>query len=136
MIQKVMVGTDTTAAADMAVQAAADLARAHDAELLVLYVRPPSDVRAAVDPARAPDPQHYLDRMLGRFPEVKTRTRSEPGDPAMVLCDVADEEEADLIVVGNRGTREKRRRYLRSVPNGVVQHAPCSVMIVDTRKAQ
>jgi nucleotide-binding universal stress UspA family protein len=39
-------------------------------------------------------------------------------------------------VVGNRGTHDKRRRYLRSVPNGVVHCAPCSVFVVDTRKAQ
>ena len=60
-------------------------------------------------------------------------------DPASVAYDAiaaAERESADVIVVGNRGAHDKRRRYLRSVPNGVVHCAPCSVFVVDTRKAQ
>src|SRR3990172_7437610 len=79
MLQKLLVGTDTSAAADLAVEAAADLARAHDAELVVLYVKPPLDARAIFDPAKLPDPDGYLGRMRERFPEVKVRTRSEAG---------------------------------------------------------
>ena len=47
MMQRVLVGTDTTAAADLAVDAAADLAMAHGAELLVVHVR--DGVREAID---------------------------------------------------------------------------------------
>ncbi|MBI2237393.1 MAG: universal stress protein [Actinobacteria bacterium] len=136
MIQKVLVGTDTSAAADLAVEAAADLAQAHDAELLVLYVKPLLDAREVFDPSKMPDPVAYLDRIGERFPDVKTRTRSEAGDPAETICDVAESEAADTIVVGNRGTHGKRRWFLGSVPNAVVQHSPCSVFIVDTRRAQ
>lgn len=135
MIQKVLVGTDTSTAADLAVEAAADLAKAHDAELLVLYVKPPLDAREVFDPSKMPDPVAYLDRIGERFPDVKTRTRSEAGDPAETICDVAESEAADTIVVGNRGTHGKRW-FLGSVPNAVVQHSPCSVFIVDTRRAQ
>lgn len=136
MIQKILVGTDTSAAADLAVEAAADLAKAHDAELLVLYVRPPVDAREVFDPGRLPNPDGYLERTRERFADVKTRTRSEAGDPAEKICDVAEEEASDVIVVGNRGTHGKRRWFLGSVPNAVVQHSPCSVFIVDTRSAQ
>ncbi|HXF72792.1 MAG TPA: universal stress protein, partial [Actinomycetota bacterium] len=82
MIQKLLVGTDTSAAADLAVEAAAELARAGDAELLVLYVRPPLDAREVFDPGKLPDPEAYLERMPSRFPGVKVRTRVEAGDPA------------------------------------------------------
>lgn len=136
MMEKVLVGTDASAAADLAVEAAADLAKAHDAELLVLYVKPPLDAREVFDPSKMPDPVAYLDRIGERFPDVKTRTRSEAGDPAETICDVAESEAADTIVVGNRGTHGKRRWFLGSVPNAVVQHSPCSVFIVDTRRAQ
>lgn len=136
MIQKIVVGTDTSAAADLAVQHAAELARAHDSELLVLYVRPPVDAREVFDPGKLPDPNAYLERVRERFPDVKTRIRLESGDPAEAICDVAQEEAADTIVVGNRGTHGRRRWFLGSVPNAVVQHAPCSVFIVDTRSAQ
>lgn len=135
-MQKVLVGTDTSATADLAVQTAADLAQVHDAELLVLYVKPPIDAREVFDPGKVPDPNGYLDRMPERFPGVKVRTRVESGDPAETICDVAEEERVDTIVIGNRGTHGKKRWFLGSVPNGVIQHSPCSVFVVDTRRAQ
>jgi nucleotide-binding universal stress UspA family protein len=136
MISKILAGTDTSAAATQAVDQAALLAEAHDAELVVLYVRPPLDARQVFDPVRIVDPTTYLDGLARRHDTVKIRTREEPGDPAETICDVAEEEGVDVIVVGNRGTHGRRRWFLGSVPNAVVQHAPCSVMIVDTRSSQ
>ena len=132
----ILVGTDTSAAADLAVEGAARLARDRGAELLVVYVQPDSDLRAVVDPDRAADPSAYLARISGRFPGVTTRTRMERGEPAGRICDVAAEELADTIVLGNRGTQGTRWHVRDSVPNIVLRHAPCSVFIVDTRRAQ
>lgn len=135
-MQKILVGTDASASADLAVDAAARLAVAQDAELLVLFVRPPLDAREVFDPDHVPDSNGYLGRMRERHGGVKIRTRTESGDPAEVICDVAEEEGADVIVVGNRGTHGKKRWFLGSVPNAVVQHSPTSVYVVDTRSAQ
>jgi nucleotide-binding universal stress UspA family protein len=132
----ILVGTDTTAAADLAVENAAGLARAQGAELLVLYVRPDSDLRTVVDPDRSADPNGYLARMHDRFPDVTMRTRTERGDPAETICEVAAEESADTIVIGNRGAQGSRWAVRDAVPNMVLRHAPCSVYIVDTRRAQ
>jgi nucleotide-binding universal stress UspA family protein len=132
----ILVGTDTSAAADLAVADAADMARARGADLVVLYVRPESDLRAIVDPARAADPADYLGRISARFPEVATRTRIEQGDPAERICLVAAEEGANTIVLGNRGVHGTWWRVRDSVPNIVLRHSPCSVFIVDTRRAQ
>jgi nucleotide-binding universal stress UspA family protein len=135
-MRTILVGTDTSAAADLAVEDAARLARDRGAELLVLYVQPASDLRAVVDPDRAADPDAYLARIPTRFPDVATRTRVERGEPADRICDVATEELADTIVLGNRGAQGTRWRVRDSVPNMVLRHAPCSVFIVDTRRAQ
>src|SRR6266513_753445 len=101
----ILVGTDTSAAADLAVQDAARLARDRGAELLVLYVRPESDLRTVVDPDRSADPQAYLTKIASRFPDVTTRSRTETGDAAALICDVAADEHADTIVIGNRGAQ-------------------------------
>ena len=132
----ILVGTDTSAAADLAVEDAARLARDRGAELLVLYVKPEGDVRAVVDPNRAADPAAHLQRLAGRFPGLRAATRIEEGDPASRICDVAAEVRAETIVLGNRGTHGSRWRVRESVPNLVLRHAPCNVYIVDTRKAQ
>jgi len=62
--------------------------------------------------------------------EVETLPRE--GDPADAILDVAEEKNADLIVVGNKGMTGAKRFLLGSVPNKVSHHAPCSVMIIRT----
>jgi nucleotide-binding universal stress UspA family protein len=132
----ILVGTDTSAAADLAVEDAARLARERGAELLLLYVQPDGDVRSIVDPDRAADPRSHLLRLAARYPGIITTTRIERGDAAERICDVAEEVRAETIVLGNRGMHGSRWRVRESVPNLVLRHAPCSVYIVDTRKAQ
>ena len=132
----ILAGTDTSAAADLAVEDAARLARERGAELLVLYVRPYGSDRTVVDPDRAADPGAHLRKLAARFPGVATSTRIEGGEPAATIVDVAEEVRADTIVLGNRGVHGSRWRVRESVPNLVLRHAPCSVFIVDTRKAQ
>jgi nucleotide-binding universal stress UspA family protein len=46
-----------------------------------------------------------------------------------VLCELAAEHDADLLVIGNKGMN---RRVFGSVPRAVCQHAPCSVVVVKT----
>jgi nucleotide-binding universal stress UspA family protein len=133
---KILVGTDTSAAADLAVQAAARLARDRDAELLVLQVRANGSAHDAADPKKSADPERYLAHIVERFQQVRVRSWSEAGDPAERLVETAYRERVDTIVLGNRGTHGSWWRVRDSVPNIVLRHAPCSVLIVDTRAAQ
>jgi nucleotide-binding universal stress UspA family protein len=52
------------------------------------------------------------------------------GDPADTIIDVADEQNADLIVVGARGTTGLRRFMLGNVAGKLSHHAPSSLLIV------
>jgi nucleotide-binding universal stress UspA family protein len=63
---------------------------------------------------------------------VDVKTFAREGDPADAILDVAEEEGADLIVVGNKGMTGAKRFLLGSVPNKVSHHAPCSVLIIRT----
>jgi nucleotide-binding universal stress UspA family protein len=135
-VKKILVGTDTSASADLAVREAARLASDDDAELLVLHVRSAASARDAVDPNKSADPNGYLTNMARRFPSLHVRSWAEAGDPAERLVAVAESERVDTIVLGNRGTHGSWWRVRDSVPNIVLRHAPCSVMIVDTRAAQ
>jgi nucleotide-binding universal stress UspA family protein len=135
-MNRILVGTDTSASADLAVRTAADLAARNGAELLVLHVRSAAAARDAADPKKTPDPDGYLARMRERFPGLRVRSWSEPGDPAARLVEVAERERVDTIVLGNRGTHGSAWRVRDSVPNLVLRHAPCSVFVVDTRAAQ
>jgi nucleotide-binding universal stress UspA family protein len=61
---------------------------------------------------------------------AQVETFARVGDAADAILDVAEEQGADLIVVGNKGMTGATRFLLGSVPNKVSHHAPCSVLIV------
>ena len=66
-----------------------------------------------------------------KFPDAKFTIKTEVlrGAPDQQIIEKAKEWEADLIVVGSHG-RGFWGRLLGSVSNGVVHHAPCSVLVV------
>jgi len=69
---------------------------------------------------------------IARAAGVSVNTHARQGDPADAILDVAEEREADLVIVGNKGMTGAKRFLLGSVPNKVSHHAPCSVLIVRT----
>jgi nucleotide-binding universal stress UspA family protein len=62
---------------------------------------------------------------------VTAQTHARSGAPAEVICSVAEDVNADLVIVGNKGMHGVRR-VLGSVPNSVAHQAPCSVLIAFT----
>jgi nucleotide-binding universal stress UspA family protein len=63
---------------------------------------------------------------------IDARTHARLGDPAEAILDVAEEQNADLIIVGHKGLTGAKRFLLGSVPERVSHHAPCSVLIIRT----
>jgi nucleotide-binding universal stress UspA family protein len=143
MIQTVAVGTDGSDTADKAVEFAMGLAEKFDAKLVVASsYRPVGEDRIKKDQSDAPgdiqwsiNPTQEVDATLkavearARERGLETASEARQGDPADVLCDIAEQHGADLLVVGNKGMQ---RRVLGSVPNSVSHKAPCSVVIVKT----
>jgi nucleotide-binding universal stress UspA family protein len=69
---------------------------------------------------------------VAREAGVTVNTHARQGDPADAILDVAEEQNADLVIVGNKGMTGAKRFLLGSVPDKVSHHAPCSVLIVRT----
>ncbi|BAY59441.1 hypothetical protein NIES2135_63180 (plasmid) [Leptolyngbya boryana NIES-2135] len=61
---------------------------------------------------------------------VETEITQSFGDPGHVICDVARNWQADLIIIGRRGLSGWKEMILGSVSNYVIHHAPCSVLTV------
>ena len=84
------------------------------------------------------NPREEVDQTLSdaadlvREAGVEVETFAREGSPADAILDVAEERDADLIIVGNKGMTGARRFLLGSVPNKVSHHAPCSVLIIRT----
>ncbi|HXF71477.1 MAG TPA: universal stress protein [Actinomycetota bacterium] len=118
--RRVVVGTDGSPTATEAAQRAFDLAALFGASAVLVHVGDPvlGAIRLERTAALAPD-------------EVEVARLALEGDPAERICEVAEREEADLVVVGNRGMAGVRR-FLGSVPNKVAHHAATDVLVVKT----
>ncbi|MGB5975610.1 MAG: universal stress protein, partial [Nodosilinea sp.] len=61
---------------------------------------------------------------------IETQLIEREGQPAFVICDVADELSADLIVMGCRGVGLIEDAQNESVTMRVINLSPCPVLIV------
>jgi nucleotide-binding universal stress UspA family protein len=136
MFRTIVVGTDWSSTAEVAMVKALELARANEAQLHVVTAHDPQPKPVIGGPARAasaPDFQAdvVLERLLERLgaAELGVRQHLATEDPAEAMLAVAERVGADLIVVGNQGMR---RRVLGSIPNTVSHRAQCDVLIVQT----
>lgn len=146
MFARIVVGTDGSDTAKEAVRQATDLAKQVGATLDVVSAYEPvreSRLReerreVPVDIAHIVTPKEDVESILQEAAKeagkdgVKVETYARQGDPADAILDVAEEQSADLIIVGNKGMTGAKRFLLGSVPNKVSHHAPCSVLIVRT----
>src|SRR6478735_1959374 len=118
MFSTIVVGTDGSDTAGKAVARATELAAELGARLLIVSAfEPVSDARLRDEAARVPADLQWM---------------INPREEVDAILDVAEEQRADLIVVGNKGMTGAKRFLLGSVPNRISHHAPCSVLIVRT----
>ncbi len=146
MFRSIVVGTDGSETATEAVKQAVELAQATKASVeLVSAYEPVSAQRLREESTQVPgdlqwlvNPREDVDATLkdaaeiAREAGVEVQTFARQGDPADAILDVAEETNADLIIVGKKGMTGARRLLLGSVPNKVSHHAPCSVLIIRT----
>lgn len=146
MFGSIVVGTDGSETAGEAVRQATELAQAVGASVhLVSAYEPVSNQRLREEREQVPadmewmvNPRQDVEATLrdaadsAREEGLDVETYAREGDPADAILDVAEEQKADLIVVGNKGMTGAKRFLLGSVPNKVSHHAPCSVMIIRT----
>jgi nucleotide-binding universal stress UspA family protein len=146
MFSTIVVGTDGSDTATQAVREAVDLAKALGAKLeLVSAYAPvpeqrlraerreaPEDIQWAINPREEVDASLERAADIGREAGIDVNMHARQGDPADAILDVAEEQNADLVIVGNKGMTGAKRFLLGSVPNKVSHHAPCSVLIVRT----
>jgi nucleotide-binding universal stress UspA family protein len=146
MFSTIVVGTDGSETAGKAVARATELAEAVGARLLIVSAfEPVSTTRLREENTQVPadlqwmvNPREDVDATL-QDAAAEATARGLPvevfarqGDPADAILDVAEEQRADLVVVGNKGMTGAKRFLLGSVPNKVSHHAPCSVLIIRT----
>jgi nucleotide-binding universal stress UspA family protein len=142
-MQTIVVGTDGSDTASQAVAVAIDMAEKYGSHLVVAssyvpvsesrltkeQVEAPADIQWAINPTEDVDAALRTVEEEAKERGIETTSEARQGEPSDVLCEIASQHKADLLVIGNKGMQ---RRILGSVPNSVSHKAPCSVMIVKT----
>ena len=117
---RILAGTDGSGTATEAVRKAYTLASMYAGTVTLVHVGDP--VVGAIK----------LEEVAGAKPEdVEVERRVVEGDPAQRICELAEVEDVQLVVVGNKGMSGVRR-FLGSVPNKVAHEVPSDVLIVKT----
>ena len=143
---RILVATDGSEEAKLAIQAATELSRDTGSELHVLYVLPtpaqlighhlyPKETREAVVAEAEGRAREFLDeqaRLIGFEGGKVSETHFRSGEPDKEILRAAEEIDAGTIVVGNRGLGAISRTLLGSVSDSVVRHAHCPVFVVRT----
>jgi nucleotide-binding universal stress UspA family protein len=146
---RILLATDGSEEAELAALMAVDLADATDCELHVVHV--------GVVPIflkSYPGTLGYERRLYEQIEEVSREllrkqswrvkaaggavagTHLRMGQVALEIVALAEELQADLIVMGSRGLGGVRRALMGSVSDSVVRHAHCPVLVVRPEKGQ
>lgn len=152
-INHILVPTDGSEGAVKAAEYAAEMARAMNARLTVLYVltddllvsnswgaaeftelgptgtMPVEDIRNMLEKKVREKELPETLKALGDPPK-EVETAIVWGHVADSICNYAKEQKADLVVIGSHGRTGVKRMLLGSVSHAVANQAPCPVTIV------
>ena len=147
-VTKIVVPVDGSENARRALDTAISLARLQGSEIVILFAIPaiipalssPVSLNVPVIeyPTYYDDAQEAGSKIVGeavqRAKDESVRARGEvlSGVASVVesICNAAEREDANLIIVGTRGLGGFSRLLLGSVSSGIVTHANCSVLVV------
>jgi nucleotide-binding universal stress UspA family protein len=141
-MKSILVGLDSSERAPSVLRAAADLAKRTGARVtlmraVTLPVGLPPEAYA-IAPDRLPallvsDAHRQLEELAKAVPaEVPVTIRVDLGNPWQRLCEVAKQDNVDLIVIGSHGYAGLDR-ILGTTASHVVHHADRSVLVVRER---
>jgi len=140
--RRILVATDFTESSEEAVKEAVEMARENGAELLIAhaYARPNATqadaVAAGVYEEWDQNLRGEIEQRLRPLVEnarrrlVNARFLALAGTPHRAIVEAAEENRADLVVIGTSGHTAFSRFFRFGVAGRVVSTAPCPVMIV------
>jgi nucleotide-binding universal stress UspA family protein len=128
---RVLVATDLSAAADVALAMGASLASTPGGALAAIHVLPAFHTISILDERATLAVREHVDRAAGRVPELFV----EEGSAVAEILKRAEAWHADLVVVGSHG-HSGLTRILGSVAEKVVRYARCDVLVARVSDAR
>lgn len=137
MFKRILFSIDQSREAHEAATVVLELVQTCQAKLTILSVVEPKAEATGEEPHSEPmtSPDkvaQLLQQAEAMFSQagVDVKVMEREGKPAFTICDVADEIDADLIIMGSRGTGLTEEGAADSVTNRVINLSPCPVLVV------
>jgi nucleotide-binding universal stress UspA family protein len=133
MFKTVLFPIDQSRESRQAAETVASLVKIHGSRLYILSVVESPEAGETTDVMTSPESiAELLETAKSLFSQqgIESEAIEREGKPAFTICDVADEIEADLIVMGCRGLGLTDEGVSDSVTNRVINLSPCPVLIV------
>lgn len=146
-IRRVLYSTDYSEASELALPVAVGLASTYHAELVVLHVAerlvdvvpvaagvPPIEMDLEAEPSESARErlEEWAEERLAD--DLNFRIELVDGDAAEMIVEVADEQDADIVVLGTQGHSRVERFLIGSVTEKVLRRAHCPVLAVPSEK--
>jgi nucleotide-binding universal stress UspA family protein len=134
MFQTVLFPVNDSRESREAAEVVANVVAQYNSRLVLLSVRVPAE--SAETSQQSMSDHEAIAKLLegakAMFAQqgIETEVMEREGKPAFTICDVADEIDANLIVMGSRGMGLTEDGISDSVTNRVVNLSPCPVLIV------
>lgn len=131
MFKTVLFPIDESRDSRQAVETVVDIVKVHQSRLILLSVVETASEQP--DAMSSPDTvANLLENAKSIFSQqgIEADAIEREGKPAFTICDVADEVEADLIIMGCRGLGLTTEGASDSVTNRVISLSPCPVLVV------
>lgn len=149
--QKILVALDRSSQSDAIFENALLTAKQNNAALMLFYCLP------VVEPGMTPYSNLYGEELINFSQSLHAKLEKDTdearqwlseycqkateqgvptewdykvGEAGPLICEVARNWEADLIIIGRRGLRGLAEVFLGSVSNYVIHHSLCSVLVV------
>jgi universal stress protein A len=134
--KKILFPTDFSPASEEALRWATSLARDTGATMVIIHVEEPpmayggGELYMAADESDREELRRSLVNVLPLDASVHFEHKLLVGDPATAIVETADNEDADLIVLGTHGRTGLTRLLMGSVAEAVVRRAKCPVLTI------
>ena len=122
LYRHVLIATDGSPTADRAARKGYDLAESVGAPVTVVFVGHPATGKLITDDTVA----------IYGSEEVETAIDVRQGDPSDEILHAAEEHDADLIVIGNKGMTGMKRFFMSPIPQKVVDRADRDILVART----
>ncbi len=132
MFKTVLFPVDQSRDSREAAETVADMVKLCNSQLIILSVEEDSEESSAEARLTPEAIDQLLESAKSTFSEwgVSAQTMHRSGKIAFCICDVADEINADLIIMGCRGIGLTEEGANESISNRVINLSPCPVLIV------